>query len=246
YWSHKQFKGPEGQDVTVEYCKTLEQSEAAAKKFLNEKVLGFDMEWSSYPSANIKLNISVVQLACADRIAVFHIAQHSGTTVDRVLAPSLRKIIESPEYIKTGVNILGADGARLEHWFRLKPQGLFELSHLWRLIRSERAAVNGEEESSRKLRAMAAQVSDQLGSPLLKDSVRTSDWTKPLTQKQIDYAAADAYAGFMLFHVMNEKRKLMKPAPPLPAFAELKQPIIHRLGPRIDGEGKKLKSPTGT
>src|SRR5690606_23241801 len=35
-----------------------------------------------------------------------------------------------------------------------------------------------------------------------------------------EYAAGDAYAGFMLYHCMNAKRVAMKPVPPLPLLAD--------------------------
>ena len=58
-----------------------------------------------------------------------------------------------------------------------------------------------------------------------KGKVRTSDWSKPLDREQIEYAAADAYAGYMLFRIMDEKRKTFTPVPPLPAFAEEYAPM---------------------
>ena len=38
-------------------------------------------------------------------------------------------------------------------------------------------------------------------------------------------AAADPYACFRLYHVMEEKRQLLNPVPPRPAHAELNLPI---------------------
>ena len=71
-----------------------------------------------------------------------------------------------------------------------------------------------------KLVSLAHQVEEQLGLPLYKGDVRTSNWSKPLSTDQINYAAGDAYAGFMLYKCMNAKRLAMKPTPPLPIHAE--------------------------
>ncbi|GME36750.1 BRCT domain-containing protein [Neofusicoccum parvum] len=225
YWSHTLYHGPEGQDVIVDYCRTFEQSEKIAKHFLTEPVLGLDMEWSPYasPYDGIKMNASVLQLASEERIAIFHLALHEGKTAAEIFPPALKQIIESAEILKTGVNINSADGGRLRTYLNLQPKGLFELSHLYNLLSNNRTAGGY---IMRKLKSMSDQVEAKLGLPLLKDSVRTSRWDRPLNQSQISYAATDAYAGFMLFHVMNEQRKVMKPAPPRPEFAELGLPIV--------------------
>jgi len=104
----------------------------------------------------------------------------------------------------------------------LSVKGFFELSHLFRL---GKYAENQPKLANKGLVALATQVKERLGLPLSKGPVRCSDWTKPLSVEQITYGASDAYAGFMLFHVMNNARMRMRPTPPLPAFAELHQPI---------------------
>lgn len=222
-WSHQLYQGPDGQDIIVDYCYTFEQSEAVAQHFLNEPVLGLDMEWHYSPSPmNIKQNASVLQLACEDRIAIFHLSRHKGNTAAEIVPPTLKKIVESDKILKAGVNIIGADAPRLRKHLDLKPKGLFELSHLYHLLANKRTAGGHILRAPKKMNEQAI---EKLGLPLEKGSVRTSDWTKELDPAQIDYAAADAYAGFMLFHVMNEERKQMKPTPPLPAFAELGLPV---------------------
>ena len=45
------------------------------------------------------------------------------------------------------------------------------------------------------------------------------------TDRCID-AASDSYAGFRLYHTMENKRKALSPTPPRPAFAELNLPIL--------------------
>jgi len=104
----------------------------------------------------------------------------------------------------------------------LKPKGFFELSHLFRLVKYSEKEPG---KANKGLVALATQVLEQLGLPLSKGPVRCSDWTRPLSPEQVVYGASDAYAGFMLFHVMNNARKALKPTPPLPAFAELFLPI---------------------
>jgi len=224
YWSHSFFRGPDDEKVKVYYCTTKSHSEEIAKLFLNEAVVGFDMEWK-YPNKDddFKSNASLLQMASEDKIALFHLAVHPGDTLEDVLAPSLKEIIESPDIIKCGVAILSADAGRCRKYLDMDPHGIFELSNMFKLVKygnTEPQNVN------RSLVKLATQVEEHLGLPLYKGKVRTSNWTRKLDKEQIKYAADDAYAGFVLFKVMDAKREVMRPMPPRPSFAELKLPII--------------------
>jgi ribonuclease D len=219
WWSHALYRGPDDKPVTILYSRNKAESEAIAKQFLHEPVVGFDMEWpwDSHKRHRLQEKIGLIQVACEDKIGLFHIGLHPGRTTDDLIAPSLRRIIESSDIAKTGVAILSSDMARLARFFKLKPQGALELSHLHRLV-----TFGGRKPEliNTKLVSLATLVEEHLGLPLSKGSVRTSNWSKALNQKQKDYAASDAYAGFMLFHCMNAKRALMTPMPPLPLLAE--------------------------
>jgi ribonuclease D len=219
WWSVKMYRGPDNKSVQIQYSKTKAESERLARQFLNEPVVGFDMEWP-WRQANrndLQSKIGLIQVAIEDKIALFHIGLHPGKTVDDIIAPSLRKLIEDPKIGKLGIGVLSADFSRLRKFFHFKPRGAVELSHLYRLTKF------GDwkpEYVSTKLISLANLVEDQFGYPLYKGDVRTSNWSKPLKQDQIDYAAGDAYAGYMLYHCMNYKRTKMKRVPPLPVYAE--------------------------
>ncbi|KAF2734357.1 hypothetical protein EJ04DRAFT_577004 [Polyplosphaeria fusca] len=218
-WKHTLYRGPDKQAVEVLYSKTKQQSEDIALKFLDQPVLGFDMEWpwNSDKRHRLQDKVGLIQIACEDKIALFHIGLHKGKSTNDLIAPSLKRIIESPTIVKTGVAILNADFGRLEKYFGLKPQSAFELSHLHNLVT---CGDQIPKMVTTKLVGLAHQVEHHLGLPLSKGSVRTSDWSKPLKQAQIDYAAADAYACFMLYCCMNWKRTCMDPVPPLPLVAD--------------------------
>ncbi|KAF1918704.1 hypothetical protein BDU57DRAFT_511421 [Ampelomyces quisqualis] len=219
WWSHRLYRGPENKPVQILYSKTKDDSEKIVQQFLEEPVVGFDMEWpwNDWNGAKLQNKIGLIQVANESTIALFHIGLHPGKTPDDIIAPSLRKLIEDPKIGKLGVGILSADFARLRRYFHLKPRGAVELSHLYRLIK-----FGGwkPELVSTKLVSLARLVEDQLGHPLYKGDVRTSNWSKPLSQDQINYAAGDAYAGYMLYHYMNYKRLKMTPVSPLPIHAE--------------------------
>lgn len=219
WWSHQLYKGPNGEQPKVQYSKTKVESEILAKQFLGEKVVGFDMEWpwNDWKSDRLQNKIGLIQVATEEKIALFHIGLHTGKTIDEIIAPSLRKLIESAAIGKIGVGILSADFARLQRYFKLQPKGAVELSHLHRLV-----TFGGRKPElvSTKMTSLAHQVEQHLGHPLYKGDVRTSNWSKPLSQEQIKYAAGDAYAGIMLYHCLNYKRLQMDPVPPMPIHAE--------------------------
>jgi hypothetical protein len=221
YWSAKLYEGPEGESIQTHYCRSLEVAERVAQYFLKEKVVGFDIEWKPWGSpTSIKHNASLIQLACEDRIALFHIALFSGTEVKQLMPPSLKAVLESPDICKVGVAIKG-DFKRLEKYLDIQAQGVFELSRLHNLV--EWYEVDPSK-VSKKLISLAAQVLQHLQLPLYKgepledspetkSSVRESNWSLPLNLQQIHYAAADAYAGFRLYHVLEWKRTRLRPTP---------------------------------
>ncbi|KAI8933308.1 hypothetical protein NX059_009933 [Plenodomus lindquistii] len=219
WWSHQLYRGPGDKEVEILYSRNKAQSELVAQHFINEPVLGFDMEWpwNDWKKNDLQNKVGLIQVASESKIGLFHIGLHPGKTAEDIIAPTLRRIIESAKIGKIGVNILSADFGRLSRYFGLKPQGAIESSHLYRLVKF---GTHKPELVSVKMVSLAHQVEDQLGLPLYKGDVRTSNWSKPLSKDQITYAAGDAYAGFMLYHCTNAKRLAMKPTPPMPIYAE--------------------------
>jgi hypothetical protein len=137
------------------------------------------------------------------------------------MPPSLKAVLESPDICKVGVAVKG-DFTRLEKYLGIQSQGVFELSHLHNLV--EWYEVDPSK-VTKKLAGLAAQVQQHLQLPLYKGepledapetktSVRESDWSLPLDLHQIRYAAADAYAGFRLYHMLEWKRTRLRPTPP--------------------------------
>ncbi|KAF2440974.1 hypothetical protein P171DRAFT_434686 [Karstenula rhodostoma CBS 690.94] len=249
YWSQKLYRGPEDEELLLHYCVNMEVSERVAKHFLNEKVVGFDIEWKPFGSLDsIKENASLIQLATEDRIALFHIARFPGKTPEQLMPPTLKAVLESPDTYKVGVAVKG-DCSRLEKYFGLNVRGVFELSRLHNLVEyygTEPSKVNN------KLVKLATQVHQHLLLPLHKGepfvdepqqrlgSVRESDWSRSLDFEQIHYAAADAYAGFRLFDVMESKRKKLKPTPPMPRLCD----YDNKPAPRTTPRAKRAKKAT--
>ncbi|KAF2760396.1 ribonuclease H-like protein [Pseudovirgaria hyperparasitica] len=233
WFNYSQFRYPSGKSPTLFYCTSLKRSEEVAQMFMNEPILGFDMEWQGDPKRRhtIKDEISVIQLACESKIAVFHVAAHQGSTVADIVAPTLRTILESAKIVKVGVAVMNADFSRLRKSFDLKPRAGFELSRLYRLVKfggkhlcttDEEKRKKGLKELSTKLVAFDTQVQEIMGLKLYKGNVRTSHWNnpRPLSFEQQKYAANDAYAGFVLYHCMDAKRTEMDPVPGLPLLCD--------------------------
>jgi hypothetical protein len=224
FWRYSLYKSLKGDRPRVFYCTTFDKAEVVAKLFSNEPVLGFDIEWEMHSKpgkSKIQDCVSLIQIACDDRIGLFQVALFTGNNKESLMPPTLRAILESPSVVKAGVNI-GGDFTRLRNSLGIEGQGVFELSHLYKLVKySEKAP----EKVTRAFVSLANQVQDVLFLPLDKGNVRTSAWSRKLSWEQVEYAASDAYAGYRLFAELDRTRSGMSPTPPRPAFFELQQGI---------------------
>ncbi|KAG0645265.1 Werner syndrome ATP-dependent helicase [Hyphodiscus hymeniophilus] len=253
FWTHTLYRGPE-QDgvetkVKVHYCRTKHTSEQVLQQyFLNKKVLGFDIEWQpeAYKNMGIKKNVSLVQLASEDRIGLFHLALYPKDNIDDLVAPSLRNIMEDASVTKVGVAIK-ADCTRLRKYLNIESRGIFELSHLYKLVKF--SSSRDFKLINKRLVSLSTQVQEHLHLPMYKgDDVRGSDWSLPLQMDQIVYAASDSYAGVHLFDTLEIKRKELDPTPPRPYNAEEGKPIRLAEGVEIETdeelEPEEAENPT--
>ena len=186
YWQYTLYQGPDGDKdkVKVHYCKSKDTTERVCQLFLDEEVLGFDIEWKMNASAadGVKKNVALVQVASEERIALFHIARYpNGTTVDDVVAPTLKRIMESPKITKVGVSVKG-DCTRLRKFMNIESRGIFELSHLYKLVKYSSGDVK---KINKVMVNLAQQVREHLQLPLWKGEVRSSDWSQDLNYQQI-------------------------------------------------------------
>lgn len=184
FWSYKLYRGPSNQTVKVHYCRSQHTAERVCQEyFMDEKLLGFDLEWAMDATrfSGARSNVSLIQLASPSRIALFHVAMFPRA--DNLVAPSFRKIMENVDVAKTGVWIKG-DAKKLQNHLGIESRGLVELSHLYRLVTFSKT---GEfRHINRKLVPLATQVQDYLHLPMFKGrDVRVSDWTKILRGNQI-------------------------------------------------------------
>lgn len=254
FWSHTLYRGPavDGMEpkVKVHYCKSKHTTERVIQQyFMDKEILGFDIEWKADTNRNqgAKKNVSLIQLACEDRIALFHIALYPGEKVEDLVAPSLKKVMEDPVITKVGVAIK-ADCTRLRKYLDIHCKGIFELSHLYKLVKF--SSSKDFKLINKKLVSLAVQVQEHLHLPLFKGEVRGSDWSLPLQMDQIIYAASDSYAGIHLYDTLDIKRKALDPTPPRPYNAEEDKPIRLAEGLEIatdeELEPEELEPPSTT
>ena len=169
----------------MHYCKSKETTDRVARLFLDKEVVGFDIEWEPWASRKegIRQNVALIQLASEEMIALFHIARYPrDDTIEDLVAPSLREVMESPNITKVGVAIK-ADCTRLRSFMKINAQALFELSHLYKLVKFS----SGEIKKINKVGVtLAQQVEEHLQLPLWKGSdVRNSNWSEELNYEQI-------------------------------------------------------------
>lgn len=243
FWTHTLYQHEE-KKITVECCTSLEEFEIAAQKFLNERVIGFDMEWLSRRSKRICDNVSLIQLAKEDHIALFHLGGLRKENVDELVSPSLRAVLESKDILKVGVSVAG-DGARIRKYLKLDPQGLMELSQIHHILEYARERRSGQ--IPKVLVALTKLAEKYLLLPIAKGPVRISDWSKPLTPTQIDYAATDAYAGLRIFDALQKARMLISPIPMLPPCVRCNEDKKKRVvSPKRYIDGVEIGATTGS
>ena len=184
YWHYSLYEGPRGEKIKIHYCKSKETTDRVAQLFLDQEVVGFDIEWKPQASSKegIRKNVALIQLASEERIALFHLALYKGDhDISNFLAPNLWKVLESPNITKVGVAIKG-DCTRLRRYLGISSRGLFELSHLYKLVKFSTGDVK---KINKVLVSLAQQVEEHLHLPLWKGDVRNSDWTQELNYEQI-------------------------------------------------------------
>lgn len=257
YWSYNMYGKEEletgtTKNVKVHYCTSKHTMEEVCKRyFLGSDVIGFDMEWKARARAGSspRDNVSLIQVANEGHVGLFHVAVFAK---DDFVAPTFRQIMEDPKISKAGVNIKG-DCTRLRTYLGVDTRGIFELSHLYKVVKYSRE--KSPSRVDRRVVSLATQVEEILRLPLYKgDSVRTSNWALGLDSQQIACkyrtptceperhleadvetdSASDAYAGLQLYHVLERERQCLDPTPPRPHHAELNMPL--QLAISVDDE----------
>lgn len=198
FWSMKSCTTPTGKPIAVHYCSSLpaadktcihlvkEIDEMVASR--SEAVIGFDLEWmiNATTRAPLTHQISLIQIALPNRVALFHIAAFSpNNRVEHLLPSSFAHIMGRKDVVKVGVAIK-ADCSRLHRVLGVETEGVLELSYLHRLAKYFGTAEEKTMAHQRRLISLTQQVEEHLGLPLDKDPlVRAGDWSRRLNYRQV-------------------------------------------------------------
>lgn len=155
------------------------------KEVERHDVVGFDTETRPSFKKGQVYQVSLLQLAIPGKVYLIRL-NHTGVTDE------LAGFFANSQVIKAGVGIRD-DIKALQKLKPFEPAGCYDLSVL-----AKQAGL--QVESVKKLTALL------LGFRISK-SAQTSNWEVPtFTQKQIEYAATDAWVCLELFHKLKERR----------------------------------------
>ncbi|MBL7855433.1 MAG: 3'-5' exonuclease domain-containing protein 2 [Cyclobacteriaceae bacterium] len=165
------------------------QEAARIKKILPElydqEMLGFDTETKPVFVRGHSNKVALLQLALPEKVFLIRL-QQTGMTDE------LAEFLESAAIEKAGVAIRD-DLVALKKLRSFNPGGFVEITHLTK-------SVGLEAESVKKLTGLL------LGFRISK-SAQTSNWEAPtLTEKQIQYAATDAWVCLEIFRRLRALR----------------------------------------
>lgn len=147
-------------------------------------VVGFDTETRPSFKKGQVYQVSLLQLAIPGKVYLIRL-NHTGVTEE------LASLFANPRILKAGVGIRD-DLKALQKLRYFEPVNCYDLSHL-----AKQAGL--QVESLKKLTALL------LGFRISK-SAQTSNWeVVTFTQKQIEYAATDAWVCLELYHKLKPK-----------------------------------------
>lgn len=154
------------------------------KEIERHPVVGFDTETRPAFKKGQTYQVALLQLAIPEKVFLIRI-QHTGVSKE------IAALFENKDIVKAGVGIRD-DLKALQKHYTFEPANCIDLSNV-----AKHAGL--QVESVKKLTALL------LGFRISK-SAQTSNWEAPtLTQKQIEYAATDAWVCLELFHKLSGK-----------------------------------------
>lgn len=167
----------------VHLVRTLEDWERALEDVLGEDVLGFDTETRPTFRKGKVNDPSLIQLATSSAVYLIQLAWLP-------FSEALAKVLADPQIIKAGVGIRD-DMRELTRLHAFEPAGLVDLGSVARIHKL----------STQGLRTLAA----NLFGWRISKGPQCSNWSlMELSQRQIAYAATDAWISRMIFMKMQE------------------------------------------
>ncbi|KAF8489593.1 ribonuclease H-like domain-containing protein [Gautieria morchelliformis] len=164
--------------------------------------LGFDIEYRPNFTKGCPLNrTALVQLASESLVLLVQVSAMSA------FPDSIKNIIEDPAIVKAGVGIQG-DANKLRRDFGVHPAGCLELSFLAKAVDPQWADAKGPLISLARL--VEAYEERVIKKP---KHLQMSNWERPLTEEQQDYAAGDATAALSVLQKLYTILPSVQPPP---------------------------------
>jgi ribonuclease D len=162
------------------------QAEAALRELMAAGLVGFDTESKpTFHKGQVSEGPHVLQFATVERAYIFqaHCAESH---------PAIVELLKSTELVKIGFG-LGGDLHQISQRFGIRPGSIVDLDRSFRQL-GYRNAVGAKS-------AVAMLFNRKF---LKSKSVTTSNWAmKQLTERQLLYAANDAYAALQVYHALQ-------------------------------------------
>ncbi|KAH6770131.1 hypothetical protein C2S52_014934 [Perilla frutescens var. hirtella] len=183
----------------IVYSRTTEDVERAAQELLDfaeakkrnegQCILGLDIEWRPTFRRGVPPGKAAVMQICGDNSSchVLHII-HSG------IPKKLRSLLEDNTSLKVGVGIAN-DASRILKDYDVSINTLRDLSDI----------ANQKLDGDSKRWSLSSLAEMLICKQLLKPKmIRLGNWeVDPLSNKQLKYAATDAYVSWYLYQVLN-------------------------------------------
>ncbi|KAG6834765.1 hypothetical protein H0H93_007548 [Arthromyces matolae] len=164
--------------------------------------VGFDLEWKPTFTKNSPENpVAIVQLANESTILIIQVSAMTEFPI------KLKEFLENPEIIKAGVAIQN-DAKKLFKDYQISLYNCVDLSLLARS--ADNPSWKGKYSSPLGL---ARLIEHYESLTLPKGRVSRSNWEGFLSAKELDYAANDAHAGFILYQRLDRMAKALHRVP---------------------------------
>jgi ribonuclease D len=163
------------------------QAEIALNELMGAGLVGFDTESKpTFHKGQISEGPHVLQFATVEKAYIFQshcVESH----------PAVVELLKSTELMKIGFG-LGGDLHQISHRFGIRPGSIVDLDRSFKQL-GYRNAVGAKS-------AVAMLFNRRF---LKSKSVTTSNWAmKELTERQLIYAANDAYAAIKVYHALQQ------------------------------------------
>ncbi len=164
------------------------QADRAASEIMNAKIVGFDTESKpTFFKGQKSSGPHVLQFATADRAFIFQ--SHVATS-----QPAIISLLESDLLTKVGFGLKG-DLRQIASRFGIHPKGIVDLDRSFRHL--------GYKDVIGVRSAIAILFNRNLRK---SKSISTTDWSaRHLSDRQLIYAANDAFAALEVYHALKER-----------------------------------------